>query len=331
MAVPEEDHPLLRRLAEFLGSDSLEDFRKDARRRCASLDHFFEAGGGSLETSSFFPDYLAFSHRDADGRIGVDIFLREVGPSLDPEERAAFERMRETVFGPFAIEERVPSGLRVRYVGTDDRFEVTVNFDVKESPPGNGFVARLVPCGKVHLVTGYCLSLSAKMVSELERLARAANPEAMRRLYVNPIGFLEIMLAGFLMKRPPENLREAEIHAAPIFTAADFPFTVEEVKDRFRRSRDGIEILEDCGLIRVRNAEEFKRLMEALVFLWNYLPRDELGGRPPAEEGRGCAGGEAHSKGPTCEVTFEKVDGEYGRVRLRHPGEHPPDHPGSSG
>jgi hypothetical protein len=254
-------------------------------------------------------------------------FLREEGPFLDPEDRAAFARMRETVFGPFEIEERLPPGLRVRHVGTDDRFDVVANLDAKKSAPGSGFVARLVPCGKHHVVTGYCLALSAEMVSEMERFARDAGPAAMGRLYVDPVGFLESLLAGFLMKRPPENLREAEIHAAPIFTAVDFPFTVEDVKDRFRRARDLGDILEDCGLIRVKSGEQFKRLLEALIFLWNHVPRDELGGMTPDEKSRGCAGGEAHSKGPACEVTFEMVDGEYGRIRLRRPGEHPPGHP----
>src|SRR5262245_33970845 len=105
MGSPDDANPLFQRLADFLFSDRFEEFRRSASRRCESASELLFAGGRRGEEDPRFFDYLVFSHRNADGLTGLDLFLNQEGPSLPPEEREAIARFRDSVYGLFEVEE----------------------------------------------------------------------------------------------------------------------------------------------------------------------------------------------------------------------------------
>jgi hypothetical protein len=314
---------LFERLGEFLFSDQLADFRKSAERRCESAAELFFAGGRKGETDPRFFDFLIFSHRDADGLTGLDLFLKEEGPEIPTAEREAIVRFREAVFGLFEYEEFRSRFYRVRLAGTDDRFKVKNYRGRVQEAPGAGFVGRLVPFRDLHLESGFPMPLSAEQVSIIDKIFREAGPLA-RRAIANPVQFIEYYLAGFLGRSPPENLRQAEILAASSFTATEFPFTVAEVKARFQQMENPSDIFKECGLIRARTRKEFETLSQAILALWNHTPRDRHGGKSVAEKDQR---NRSRGKSPVAsfQVIFERGEGDYGKVRVEPVGDGPPD------
>src|SRR6266850_6630254 len=109
---------------EYLFSDRMKEFREAAAKRCESVAELFFAGGRRGEYDPRFLDYSLFSHRDADGRTALELFLKEEGLLLPSEEREAIARFRGAAYGLFEIEEVHRRSFRARRAGTDDRFAV---------------------------------------------------------------------------------------------------------------------------------------------------------------------------------------------------------------
>lgn len=310
----EDPDPLFDQLGEFLYSDRMKAFRAAAARRCAGVADLMFLGKPVEELSPQFFDYLAFSMREEDGRTGLDLFLEEEGPHLAPRERAAFHRFREALFGLFVVEERVPEGARLRLAGTDHRFRVKAKLGPSWSTPGGGMVGRIVPYQDHHLLTGFPYPVDAETVSRVEPMLREAGPSA-RRAFADPVQFLEALKAGFLLGRAPENLRQAEVAAAPVFTETEFRFTVEEVKARFRSLDDPMKIFNECGLLRVGSNEQLQRLAGALVALWNHSRPPREGGPPPGKpQHESCDRGQEPVA--TSEIIFQRIEGQYGKIRV---------------
>jgi hypothetical protein len=315
MPLPDRAAPLLSRLYDFIQEPAVAPFLREA------ADRF--AGAWEVPTSAEAPeflDYAVFSHRDAKGRTGLDLFFEALGDGLDPEEREAYLGFRDSVFGIFAVEEVRPGeGLELRRCGTDERLQVVEESASKQLRPGDGIITRAIPYRGRHEIAGMASALTHEVLYLTDRaiLRRGGKvgPEMEDPLVLRKL----IQDASEKRLEQPETLMDAEVSAASVFAEAGFPFTVEDVQARFQAMRSPLDLLGqiDMKALRFKDMEYLQRFQDALSALWNMTPRREFGGLSPEEKHR-----ERHPSGFRLEESLihdlmDSMSHELGSKKLR--------------
>ncbi len=280
MPLPSRAKPLLERLDLFLESPAMAPFR------AAATSAFFKEDRIALDDElPFVEDYALFDFRDAQGRSMLDLFLDAQSAALPPEEREAFERMRTTFFGMFQVEEVRPgSGFRARRCGTQERYEVVDIASSTHVTPGDCFLCRLIPFGDRHEIAGsYCLAFDRAFAYVIDRAAEHAAGSAPMEIF-DPRTYFDALRKSGKVLPDAKNRLEAELFAGHVFAEIGYPRSVEEVQARFQTMTGIKAILADRDLPPFENEDALQRFMSAIQSLWNFTPRDEFGGKSPAEK-----------------------------------------------
>ncbi len=280
MHLPSRAKPLLERLDLFLESPAMAPFR------AAATSAFLGEDRAALDDElPFVDDYALFEFRDAQGRSMLDLFFAAQGAALPPGERAAFERMRTTFFGGFQVDAVRPgSGFRARRCGTQERYEVVDIAVSAQVKPGDCFLCRLIPFGDRHEIAGsYCLAFDRTFAYVIDRATEHAAGSAPMEIF-NPRTYFDALRRRGNMAPHAKTRLEAELFAGQVFAEVGYPRSVEEVQARFQTMTGIKGILADRDLPPFENEDALQRFMSAIQSLWNFTPRDEFGGKSPAEK-----------------------------------------------
>jgi hypothetical protein len=276
--LPERAAPFLEILRGFMAEPAMDEFGRGARRAFLGDEDEIEE-----DEVPDLADYVLFGHRDSGGRSLIDHFLSARGAAMAAEEREVIERFGASVYGIFQVEAVEPGrGFTLRRSGTDERFEVVEVEGSRTVKRGMGVFARLIPYRGRHEVSGGLRSVPPETAYVSERiLARAG--EAAAREAMDPVALRRLFKPRHRRPAPPENRLEAELNAASVFAELKFPLSVEEAQRRFQSLKSCVDLLRSPGAS-LGSMEDLQRLTDAITNLWNYTPRDELGGLSPHEK-----------------------------------------------
>ena len=114
MNLPPRAGPLLARLDAFVRDSTLGGLKARAAGELLGSDWLPEP-----EDIHWIDDYITYEFHDEAGRGAIDFVLQAQEESLTEEERTAYRKMRDSLFGLFeVVEARPEEGLRLRRIGT---------------------------------------------------------------------------------------------------------------------------------------------------------------------------------------------------------------------
>jgi|GEM_PF-522833 hypothetical protein len=315
MPLPPRAAPFLERLRRFMRGESMDAFRAAAAAAFAG-----EGRDVAAEDRELLDDYTLFAHRDAGGRTGIDLFLAARGGGLPAEERAAYERMRASVFGGFQVEQVRPGeGFTLRLCGTGERYAVLDAAASRDAAPRACVFTRLIPYRSHFEIAGPALMYAESFAYSLERAAKRAK-ESARASPLDPRAVYSLVRRSRAKEPRPENPLEAELYASRVFAEFKLPFTVEEIQRRLATTESPADLLARLKTPEFRNEEEAACFAAAVAALWNHTPRADLVGRTPREKqeddlAAGRGGLPEHLRADLAHHIAERIDPSRFRSR----------------
>lgn len=150
----------------------------------AKREHFGRHGEPHEEDRSYevrlnaMLDHYLYDFRGAIGSTTIDRFLAERGPSLSPEELAAYRGLARSVHGLFEVRKIKDARVRLRDVFTGADHDVTERRQVAGLEKGDLIEARLLPFGDELFFSGAFLyhprEARKAILGEVKRLRKAA-------------------------------------------------------------------------------------------------------------------------------------------------------------
>ncbi len=308
MPLPPRAAPFLETLRRFVREERMRAFRASAAAAFAG-----EGRDVADEDREMLDDYTLFSHRDADGKTGIDLFLEAYGGGLPAEERAVYERMRASVFGGFQVEDLRPGeGFTLRLCGSRERYKVIDAAASRDAAPRACIFTRLIAYRSHFEIAGPALMYAESFAYSLERAAKR-NREESRASAIDPRSVYDLVRRSRAKEPRLENPLEAALYASRVFAELKLPFTVEEIQRRLEKAETPMELLTRFTALPIENEDDTRRFSAAVAALWNHTPRPDLGGRTPREKqeddlAAGRGGLPEHLRADLAHHIAEKID-----------------------
>ncbi|MBS2029209.1 MAG: hypothetical protein JST54_15005 [Deltaproteobacteria bacterium] len=131
--------------------------------------------------ASFLEFYLFDRKLPAQGLTPAELFLRERGPTVSPDERQSLEGFTQTLHSIFEVRKLHPGGIRVRELFTGKDHEVYERRSVAGMSKGDILEARLIPNqGRELFAPAFCYhpkEARKAILKELKRQKKKPDPD----------------------------------------------------------------------------------------------------------------------------------------------------------
>jgi len=230
------------------------------------------------------------------GKVPFEMWLEAMGDRLSEEERAVYEGYRDNVYSMFEIlEVRRGEGLTLRDHFTEKIYEVREKRGTYQVRKGETLIGRVLPAGDAYELSGVTLRLPHQLTQDLKQVFPQGIDTGER---LDPLTVEQILFG----RKPPRERRPSRPSRLPpgLNIPADLEeqvaqeleqrtagqLTLAELRLKIQGTDDFMVFLQWAmdRLVRESDSDrKIERLLDLLLKLWNATPREEFGGKSPAE------------------------------------------------